>query len=81
VLVHIGAVLYTAFYSSRKIWAFISGPGFFLFFIPVMAVILLRAARMRRGAKAPGSPNGLPDFPKDSGVKAIRNPEINKRRR
>jgi cytochrome c-type biogenesis protein CcmH/NrfF len=27
VLIHIGAVLYTAFYSSRKMWAFFSGPG------------------------------------------------------
>jgi intracellular septation protein len=48
VLVHIGAVLYTAFHASRKVWAFVSGPGFFLFFIPVMAVLYFRSLRRRR---------------------------------
>jgi intracellular septation protein A len=48
VFIHIGAVLYTAFYSSRKMWAFISGPGFYLLFIPVMAGLLVKNLRMRR---------------------------------
>jgi intracellular septation protein A len=47
ILLHIGAVLYTAFYSSRKMWAFVSGPGFYLLFIPVMAVIIVKSVRMR----------------------------------
>jgi intracellular septation protein A len=49
VLLHIGAVLYTAFYSSRKMWAFVSGPGFYLLFVPVMAVIIVKAVQRRRG--------------------------------
>jgi intracellular septation protein A len=48
VFLHIGAVLYTAFYSSRKMWAFVSGPGFYLLFIPVMAVLLVKNAREKR---------------------------------
>jgi intracellular septation protein A len=52
VLLHLGAVLYTAYYSSRKIWAFVSGPGFYLFFIPVMIVLLVQAARKRRRLQA-----------------------------
>ena len=48
VLLHIGAVLYTAFYSSRKIWAFVSGPGFYLLFIPIMVVIIAKNVRMHR---------------------------------
>ncbi len=48
VFLHIGAVLYTAFYSSRKMWAFISGPGFYLLFVPVMAVLFIKKIRNRR---------------------------------
>ena len=44
---HIGAVLYTAYYSSRKMWAFISGPGFYLLFIPVMVIILLKKSKRK----------------------------------
>ncbi|MEW6515326.1 MAG: septation protein IspZ [candidate division FCPU426 bacterium] len=53
VLLHIGAVLYTAFYSSRKVWALVSGPGFYLIFIPIMAIVVARAikARARTGSK------------------------------
>ncbi len=50
ILLHIGAVLYTAFHSSRKTWAFVSGPGFYLLFLPVMAVIIVR--RLRGGVRA-----------------------------
>jgi intracellular septation protein A len=48
VLLHIGAVLYTAFYSSRKMWAFVSGPGFYLLFVPVMAVVIVKSVQKRR---------------------------------
>jgi intracellular septation protein A len=48
VLLHIGAVLYTAFHSSRKTWAFVSGPGFYLLFIPVMTVLFVKSIQNRR---------------------------------
>jgi intracellular septation protein A len=44
--IHIGAVLYTAKFSSRKMWAFVAGPGLYLLFIPVMAYVLVK--RMKR---------------------------------
>jgi intracellular septation protein A len=37
VAVHIGLVLYTAFYASKEVWAFVSGPGFYILFLPVLA--------------------------------------------
>lgn len=52
VLLHIGAVLYTAFYSSRRVWAFVSGPGVFLLFIPVVAVLFVKKNRRRMKAKS-----------------------------
>jgi intracellular septation protein A len=67
VLLHIGAVLFTAFYSSRKTWAFVSGPGFYLLFIPVMAMLVVRAVRMRQRAKVNGVQSGLPIFTANSG--------------
>ncbi len=51
VLLHIGAVLYTAFYTSRRVWAFVSGPGFFLLFIPIMAVLIFKTMIRRRSQK------------------------------
>jgi intracellular septation protein A len=63
VLVHTGAVLYTAFYSSRKMWAFVSGPGFYLLFIPVMTVLLIKALwRMRHRPVNMNRQTGLPQF-------------------
>jgi intracellular septation protein A len=53
-LLHIGAVLYTAFYSSKRVWAFVSGPGFYLIFIPIMGVVLGRALLARRRARHAG---------------------------
>ncbi len=50
ILVHIGAVLYTAFYASRKMWAFVSGPGFYLLFIPATGMVVLKNNRLRRRA-------------------------------
>ena len=47
-VVHIGAVLFTAFHSSRRVWAFVSGPGFYLLFIPVMPVLIVKFVRRRR---------------------------------
>jgi intracellular septation protein A len=52
VVIHIGAVLYTAFHSSRRMWAFVSGPGFYLLFIPVMAVLIVKNVRKRRRLSA-----------------------------
>jgi intracellular septation protein A len=49
VLLHIGAVLYTAYYETRKMWAFVSGPGFYLLFIPIMVVLIAKTVRKRRG--------------------------------
>jgi intracellular septation protein A len=62
-LVHIGAVLYTAFYSSRTVWAFVSGPGFYLLFIPIMVWIIIKAVRKRRKGKAHYARSGLPVLP------------------
>jgi intracellular septation protein A len=66
VVVHIGAVLYTAFYSSRKMWAFVSGPGFYLLFIPVMAWLIVKAIRKRRNVSAKYAKSGLPVIPAKS---------------
>lgn len=51
---HIGAVLWAAFRMSREAWAFVSGPGFYVFFAPVLAVVLFRAWRERRKARQQG---------------------------
>jgi len=48
ILLHIGAVLYTAYYSSRKIWALVSGPGFYLLFIPILGFIFIKKFWLRR---------------------------------
>jgi intracellular septation protein A len=55
VALHIAAVLYTAFYSSRATWAFVSGPGFYVILIPMGAVALVRVLSARRRGAAPGS--------------------------
>jgi intracellular septation protein A len=48
--VHIGGVLYTAFCSSKEVWAFVSGPGFYIIILPigVLPVIVMRARRRAR---------------------------------
>jgi intracellular septation protein A len=51
-VLHIGAVLYTAFFSSKRTWAVVSGPGFYVIFIPIMIVVLRRAWRARRARRA-----------------------------
>lgn len=40
--VHAGAVVYTTLRCSRKVWAFVAGPGLYLLFIPVMFFILFK---------------------------------------
>lgn len=45
---HICAVLYTAFYASRRVWAFVSGPGFYLLFIPVIPIIIVRNFKKKK---------------------------------
>jgi intracellular septation protein A len=49
--VHMGAVLYTAFYSSKRVWAVVSGPGLYVFFLPVVAVMLRKVLRARKSAR------------------------------
>jgi len=53
VALHAGAVLYTAFFFSRRVWAFVSGPGFYLVFIPILVMLLLKIWRSRRGSGVP----------------------------
>lgn len=60
VLLHAGAVLYTALYSTKEIWAFVSGPGFYVFFLPVLAVLGGRALLARRGARRNPAPAPAP---------------------
>jgi intracellular septation protein A len=72
VVIHIGAVLYTAFYSSRKLWAFVSGPGFYVLFVPVMGVVLVKAIRKRRRGLILNAPQGLPIFPR-TGIRPKKN--------
>jgi uncharacterized membrane protein len=45
---HIGAVLYTAFHSSREVWAFVSGPGFYLMVLPAGVVIGIVLRKRRK---------------------------------
>ena len=52
---HVGAVLYAAFRLSREAWAFVSGPGFYVFFAPVLAVVFLRSRRERRKSGGAGA--------------------------
>jgi intracellular septation protein A len=51
-VVHIALVLYTAFRSSRPVWAFVSGPGFYVLVVPLMFGVPL-ARRLRRGRLQP----------------------------
>ena len=51
IAVHIAAVLYTAFRSSKQTWAWVSGPGFYLLLIPLMAVVLAKRIKARRRAR------------------------------
>lgn len=46
IAVHIGAILYTAFFCSRRMWAIVSGPGFYLLFIPIMIGLLIKRAKI-----------------------------------
>jgi intracellular septation protein A len=44
---HLVAVLYTAFRSSKQTWAWVSGPGFYLVLVPVAFVVLVKRYRRR----------------------------------
>jgi intracellular septation protein A len=46
--VHVAAVLYTAFRSSKQTWAWVSGPGFYLLFIPIVLFVLVKRRAARR---------------------------------
>jgi len=48
IVLHGIAVVYAALYSSRTVWAFISGPGFYLFLIPVAVLFIIGKIRSRR---------------------------------
>lgn len=47
-LLHGLAVWYTAFNSSRRTWALVSGPGYFFLFIPMMLWIVVKKIRTRK---------------------------------
>lgn len=51
---HVAAVLYTAFRASKQTWAWVSGPGFYLLFIPIALLVLVkrRATRRQLGQEA-----------------------------
>lgn len=51
IALHGAAVLYSAFKCSRKTWAFVAGPGFYVLFIPVMVYILLKRVLFQRRLK------------------------------
>lgn len=42
IALHAAAVLYTALYTSKGTWAFVSGPGFYVALVPLFGVMLLR---------------------------------------
>jgi len=48
---HIGAVVYTAFHSSKEVWASVSGPGFYLVFVPMVAWVWGKRVRARRAVR------------------------------
>ena len=50
-VLHVAAVLYTAFRASRQTWAWVSGPGFYLIFIPILALVLAKRHGARRRAR------------------------------
>jgi hypothetical protein len=51
--VHLGLVLYTALRSSRAVWAFVSGPGFYLLLLPLCAGFVLLTRRRQARAAGP----------------------------
>jgi len=53
VALHATAVVYTAVFSSRRVWALVSGPGFYLIFIPVLILLLWKFLRARSGPGVP----------------------------
>lgn len=48
VLSHLVVVVVCAFHASRRTWALVSGPGFYLLFTPFLIAALLRFLRNRR---------------------------------
>jgi len=55
---HVAAVLYAAFRASRQTWAWVSGPGFYLVFIPIVAFVLVKRRQARRRARLGQSKDG-----------------------
>jgi intracellular septation protein A len=48
VFLHLVAVVVCAFAASRRVWALVSGPGFYLLFAPFLVAALVRFLRSRR---------------------------------
>lgn len=62
--VHIGAVLYTAFQSSRETWALVSGPGFYICVLPaglVAALVMRKRAKRSAGVEGGSHARRLPE--------------------
>ncbi|HPV43485.1 MAG TPA: septation protein IspZ [Spirochaetota bacterium] len=51
---HVMAIIYTAEHSSRTMWAFVSGPGFYFVLIPIMAYMAMERYRRSRAVKRQG---------------------------
>lgn len=49
VALHAALVVFCAFHASRRTWALVSGPGFYLLFAPFLVAGLVRFFRSRRG--------------------------------
>ncbi len=47
VVLHLLAVLFTAFYASKQTWALVSGPGFYVGLAPIALGLFLRRRRAR----------------------------------
>lgn len=52
---HVALVLYTAFHSSKEVWAFVSGPGLYLVLFPPTLIFGLVQRARRRAGQGPAS--------------------------
>jgi intracellular septation protein A len=51
IVLHAMAIMYASRHASRKIWALVSGPGFYAVLLPVAAYVLIARYRQSRGAE------------------------------
>jgi hypothetical protein len=54
VLLHAALVTWAALHASRRVWAAISGPGFYVILVPLAAWVLWRRRQLRRARLAGG---------------------------